>query len=96
MKNFLTALALLFSFAILAEESTVTISPLIDSDPKAGVIYTLCIEGYKFAIFRNHQRISSINNDDTQPVRTYLGESQSSSMVQIINDRGHGIKCPIK
>lgn len=90
MKKFLLLLGILFSLSIYAEdEMTVTNSLLWPDNPRMGSIFTLCIEGYKFAIFSNIRTISSQN----EGVYRYSGGDQSSSMVQIINDEGNGIKC---
>ena len=69
-----------------AEDQTITTRLIIADDPRSGVIHTLCIEGFKFAIYRNQRTV--VRSD-----QGYAGESQSSSMVQILNDRGNGIKC---
>ena len=59
-----------------------------EGDPALGIIHSVCIEGYKFAIYRS--RVTSRSQDGT-----YLGESQSGSLSQIINDKGRGIKCSL-
>lgn len=90
MKKFLLLMSIIFSLSIYAEdEMTVTNSLLWPDNPRMGSIYTLCIEGYKFAIFSNVRTVESVNRG----VLRYSGGDQSSSMVQIINDEGNGIKC---
>mgnify|MGYP001151806058 CR=1 FL=1 len=90
MKKFLILCMLFFGVTVLyADDSIVTTRLIIADDPKSGVIHTLCIHGYVFAIYRNQRTV-------TTSTRGYAGESQSSSMVQIINDRGNGIKCTDK
>ena len=86
MKKIISFLILMYSVFIFADETEVTTRLIIEGDPRSGVIHTLCIEGYKFAIYRNQRTV-------TTTLKGYAGESQSSSMVQIINDRGNGIKC---
>ena len=66
-------------------DNTVNTRLVFSDDPRAGIIHVLCIEDYKFAIYQN-SRVVRIED-------SYAGESQSSSMVQILNDRGRGIKC---
>ena len=90
MKKFLILCMLFFGVTVLyADDSIVTTRLIIADDPRSGVIHTLCIHGYVFAIYRNQRTV-------TTSTRGYAGESQSSSMVQIINDRGNGIKCTDK
>jgi len=92
MKRFLILLMLFFGMTgLYAEDSNsiVTTRLIIADDPKSGVIHTLCVHGYVFAIYRNQRTV-------TTSTRGYAGESQSSSMVQVINDRGNGIKCSDK
>ena len=68
-------------------DNTVNTRLVFSDDPRAGIIHVLCIEDYKFAIYQN-SRVVRIDD-------SYAGESQSSSMVQILNDRGRGIKCRV-
>lgn len=90
MKKFLILCMLFFGVTVLyADDSIVTTRLIIADDPRSGVIHTLCVHGYIFAIYRNQRTV-------TTSTRGYAGESQSSSMVQIINDRGNGIKCTDK
>ncbi len=86
MKKILSFFILFSSVFIFADETEVTTRLIIDGDPRSGVVHVFCIEGYKFALYRNQRTV-------TTNLKGYAGESQSSSMVQIINDRGNGIKC---
>ena len=85
MKRFIFFLVIFFSFPVFSDETTVTSRLVLGDDPRSGLIHTLCIEGYKFAIYRNHRTVTTREG--------YAGESQSSSMTQILDDRGRGIKC---
>ena len=89
MKFFLILSSLLFSVSMNADDTEITTRLIIADDPRSGVIHSLCIEGYKFAIYRNQRTV-------TTSTKGYAGESQSSSMVQILNERGGGIKCSKK
>ena len=85
MKNIIILLGLFLSSLIFADEDKVTTRLVIGGDPSAGVLHTMCVEGYKFALYRNLRTVTNAEG--------YAGESQSSSLVQIIDDRGRGIKC---
>tara|TARA_B100000029_G_scaffold514459_1_gene617397 strand:- start:660 stop:935 length:276 start_codon:yes stop_codon:yes gene_type:complete len=86
MKKLLTLTFVCFSLSAMAlEENTVTTKLVLGDDPRSGVIHSLCVEGFVFAIYRNQRTVTSQG--------TYAGESQSSSMVQVLNERGYGIKC---
>ena len=85
MKKFIGILCLFFSTAMFSNSDEVTTRYVLGDDPSAGVIYTLCIENYKFALYRN---IRTVRNAEG-----YAGESQSSSLSQIIDSRGKGLKC---
>jgi len=86
MKKITLFLTILFTSGFFLADETVTTRLVFGDDPKAGIIHVLCVEDYKFAIYQN-SRVVRTRTDD------YLGESQSSSMVQILDDRGRGIKC---
>ena len=85
MKKITLFLTILFTSSFFLADDTVTTRLVFGDDPRAGIIHVLCIEDYKFAIYQNSRVVRT--GDD------YLGESQSSSMVQILDDRGRGIKC---
>ena len=85
MKKITLFLTILFTSGFFLADDTVTTRLVFGYDPRAGIIHVLCIEDYKFAIYQN-SRVVRTGED-------YLGESQSSSMVQILDDRGRGIKC---
>ena len=85
MKKITLFLTILFTSGFFLADETFTTRLVFGDDPKAGIIHVLCIEDYKFAIYQNSRVVRT--GDD------YLGESQSSSMVQILDDRGRGIKC---
>tara|TARA_Y100000588_G_C13714313_1_gene694395 strand:+ start:151 stop:414 length:264 start_codon:yes stop_codon:yes gene_type:complete len=85
MKKITLFLTILFTSGFFLADDTVDTRLVFGDDPRAGIIHVLCIEDYKFAIYQN-SRVVRTGED-------YLGESQSSSMVQILDDRGRGIKC---
>jgi len=86
MKKITLFLTILFTSGFFLADDTVTTRLVFGDDPRAGIIHVLCIEDYKFAIYQNSRVVRSSEEN-------YLGESQTSSMVQILDDRGRGIKC---
>ena len=84
MKKIILILSFLLSVSLYADD-TVSTRMVVADDPRAGIIYMLCIEDYKFAIYLNSRVVSNTEG--------YIGESQSSSLTQILDDRGRGIKC---
>jgi len=89
VKRFISILGLLFSISVYsAEPAEESWRLVLEGDPAAGVIHIVCLEGYKFAVYRN--RVLNRDKDGL-----YLGESQSGGLSQIINDKGRGLKCSI-
>ena len=84
MKKIILILSFLLSVSLYADD-TVSTRMVVADDPRAGIIYMLCIEDYKFVIYLN----SSVGTNS----EGYLGESRSSGLAQIMDDRGRGIKC---
>ena len=84
MKKIILILSFLLSVSLYADD-TVSTRMVVADDPRAGIIYMLCIEDYKFTIYLNSRVVSNTEG--------YVGESQSSSLTQILDDRGRGIKC---
>ena len=85
MKKIFFILSVFLTSILVAEDTTVVTRMVIGDDPRAGIIHVLCIEDYKFAIYQNSRVVRTDEG--------YAGESQSSSMTQILDDRGRGIKC---
>ena len=85
MKKITLFLTILFTSGFFLADDTVTTRLVFGDDPRAGIIHVLCIEDYKFAIYQNSRVVRTAEG--------YAGESQSSSMTQILDDRGRGIKC---
>ena len=84
MKKLIFISSILLSSFIYTDEPVETFM-VVGNDPTAGVIHILCIAEYKFAIYQNSRIVRTAEG--------YAGESQSSSMTQILDDRGRGIKC---
>ncbi len=85
MKKIFFILSVFLTSILVAEDNTVVTRMVVGDDPRAGIIHVLCIEEYKFAIYQNSRVVRTAEG--------YAGESQSSSMTQILDDRGRGIKC---
>ena len=85
MKKIFFILSVFLTSILVAEDSTVVTRLVVGDDPRAGIIHVLCIEDYKFAIYQNSRVVRTAEG--------YAGESQSSSITQILDDRGRGIKC---
>ncbi|SVB12849.1 uncharacterized protein METZ01_LOCUS165703 [marine metagenome] len=85
MKKIFFILSVFLTSILVAEDNTVVTRMVVGDDPRAGIIHVLCIEDYKFAIYQNSRVVRTAEG--------YAGESQSSSMTQILDDRGRGIKC---
>ncbi len=85
MKKIFFIISVFLTSILVAEDNTVVTRMVVGDDPRAGIIHVLCIEDYKFAIYQNSRVVRTAEG--------YAGESQSSSMTQILDDRGRGIKC---